>query len=266
MNRPAPHAEAEKFFDRIAEDYRQRSEGEVYNTGSLSFRRRRDIVQRIIDGTPSGGAVLDYGMGPGLFTRYSTERGCHFVGIDISARMIELAEARQIANAEYHQGDIDILSRFAGTADLVLLIGLIDYLVDPPGALRELGACVRPGGRLAVSFRNHRSLPRLLRNVSKDVWKRLRRRQRTDGEGLDTAFEAPVLERSYVPGRDLVPVLRECGFGSFQIRYLDCSPIFFQVPLPKPLWRAGVRIDELVSGWATSFMCASGVLVARKEG
>ena len=37
--------------------------------------------------------------------------------------MIELAEARQIANAEYHQGDIDILGRFAGTADLVLLIG-----------------------------------------------------------------------------------------------------------------------------------------------
>lgn len=261
MTRPNSHAEAEKFFDRIAEDYRQRSEAEVFNTSSLSFRRRRDIVNSVIDGTPEGGTVLDYGMGPGLFTQHTTDRGCKFVGIDISAKMIELAEARGIPNAEYHQGDIDILDRFAESADLVLLIGLIDYLEDPPASLSKLADCVRPGGRIAISFRNHRSLPRFLRNVSKDAWRVINSKKEAD-----TAFEAPVLERSYVPGRDLIPVLRDRGFTSHEVRYLDCSPIFFQLPLPKAIWSAGVKVDKAISGPATSPMCASGVLVATKEG
>lgn len=256
---PDPHAEAKVFFDRIADDYRRRSETAVYNVSSLSFRRRQDVVIRCLGETPAPGVVLDYGMGPAVFGPPAVERGLRYIGIDISPKMVGLAAAMNLPGAEFYEGDLALLDRFPAAADAVLLIGLIDYLAEPAAGLRQLARCVKPGGRLILSFRNHRSLPRWLRNTSKSLWRavaRARRRSET------TAFAAPVLENSFVPRRDLVPVLRGEGFREFAVHYLDCSPIFFNAPLGKTLWDFGRRLDALLAGPLTAPLCASGVLVA----
>ena len=258
VNRQHAHLTAQTFFDRIAADYTARSRTAVCYVSSLSFSRRQDIVTRLMLTTPRGGTVLDYGMGPAVFGPAATQNGLRYVGIDISAKMVELASAMKLPNSEFHVGDLDLLEKFARSADTVLLIGLIDYLEEPDLGLRKLARCVKPGGRLIMSFRNHRSVPRWLRNASKSLWRGLR----ASGCSADTAFEAPVLENSFVPSRDFVPLLQTEGFGKVQIEYLDCSPIFFNFRLPRPVWKLWKRADECFSCRALSFMCASGVLMA----
>lgn len=262
MPAPAPksHTEAEKFFDHIAEDYRARSEGRVRNVSSVSFSRRQDVVSRMMLQTPKGGTVLDYGMGPAVFGPPAVAAGLKYVGIDISHKMVELAQAMKLEGAEFHVGDLDSLASFENTADTVLLIGLIDYLEDPAEGLRRLARCVKPGGRLILSFRNHRSLPRWLRNTLKSLWVSIRGSGKSDVD--TTAFAAPVLENSFVPERDFIPLLRDAGFTQFDIGYLDCSPIFFKMPLPGPLWDIWKKMDELLSVPALSGFCASGALCA----
>ena len=254
---PKSHHEAQVFFDRIAEDYKKRSETKVYTVSSLSFRRRQDIISDLLRNTPKGGTLLDYGMGPAVFGPPAVEHGLKYVGIDISPVMVQMAKDMNLPNAEYHIGDLELLKNFRNKADTVLLIGLIDYLEDPEEGLRQLARCVKPGGRLIVSFRNHRSVPRFLRNASKAVWGALRSNKKNV-----TAFEAPVLENSFVPQRDFIPLLKEEGFASFDVRYLDCSPVFFKLPLPKPIWHVWKKADEILSCPALSFMCASGGLMA----
>lgn len=257
---PRSHSEAEKFFDHIAEDYRARSEGRIRNVSSVSFSRRQDVVSRMMLQTPKGGTVLDYGMGPAVFGPPAVAAGLRYVGIDISSKMVELAQAMKLTGAEFHLGDLDSLAKFESTADTVLLIGLIDYLEDPAEGLRRLARCVKPSGRIILSFRNHNSVPRWLRNTLKASWVALRGEGKSDKD--TTAFAAPVLENSFVPERDFIPLLRETGFTQFDIGYLDCSPIFFKMPLPGPLWDIWKKMDELFSGPALAWMCASGVLCA----
>jgi SAM-dependent methyltransferase len=255
---PKSHQEAQKFFDAIAEDYRKRSEQAVYNISSLSFRRRQDIVNQLLLQVPQGGTVLDYGMGPAVFGPTAASRGLHYIGVDISEKMVKLARDMNLPDAEFHVGDLDLLGGFKEAADTVLLIGLVDYLDSPMDGLRALSACVRPGGQLVMSFRNHRSIPRVLRNSSKVVWSKVAGSKKRNS----TAFEAPVLENSFVPSRDFIPALQSIGFTKFIVHYLDCSPFFFNFPLPKAVWWGARKVDALLSRNILSFMCASGVLVA----
>lgn len=257
-DQPHPHEAAQEFFDKIALDYSARSKTAVCNVSSLSFSRRQDIVTRLMLMTAQDGTVLDYGMGPAVFGPPAVQNGLRYIGVDISPRMVELANKMNLPNSEFHVGDLSLLNRFVNSADTVLLIGLIDYLEQPEAGLRKLARCVKAGGRLILSFRNHRSLPRLLRNSAKRIWRTVRPPKRQPG----TAFESSVLENSFVPHRDFVPLLQSEGFANFQTVYLDCSPIFFNMPLPRPIWKLWKRGDELFSGRAFSWMCASGVMMA----
>jgi SAM-dependent methyltransferase len=258
MATPESHAQAEKFFDQIAEDYRKRSEGQVWNVSSLSFARRQELVTKLLNLTPEGGTLLDYGMGPAVFGPPAAARKLRYVGIDISQKMVDLAIGMNLPNAEYHVGDLSVLERFHADADTVLLIGLIDYLEHPEEGLKALASCVKPGGRIILSFRNHRSFPRLLRNGAKAAYRAVR----GERKGADTAFAAPVLERSFVPQRDFVPLLRAAGFTQFSVDYLDASPVFWKMPLPKWLWHFWKKMDAVFARRSLSFLCASGVLMA----
>jgi SAM-dependent methyltransferase len=258
MATPESHTQAEKFFDQIAEDYRKRSEGQVWNVSSLSFARRQELVTKLLNLTPEGGTLLDYGMGPAVFGPPAVARKLRYVGLDISQKMIDLAVAMKLPNSEFHQGDLSLLEKFQGAADTVLLIGLIDYLEHPEEGLKALAKAVKPGGRIILSFRNHRSFPRLLRNGAKAAYRAVK----GEKAGAETAFAAPVLERSFVPGRDFIPLLREAGFTEFKTHYLDSSPIFWKMPLPKWLWHVWKKGDAVFSQPWLSFLCASGVLMA----
>ena len=150
---------------------------------------------------------------------------------------------------------------YGNQKDLVLAIGLIDYLEDVPAGISRLAACVRPGGTLILSFRNRYSLPRFLRDVSKKI---LRGFSNGSSRANDKAFFAQVHEKSFDLNSQLAPRLASLGFSGFDAHYFNCSPFFFNFPMPKLLWRVWYEIDQRLARSSTRFLCSGGVVVGTK--
>jgi SAM-dependent methyltransferase len=198
-------------------------------------------------------------MGPAVFAPACLDAGLEYVGIDISPVMVERARALRLRGVTYHVGDLHALAAYEGQMDGVLAVGLVDYLEDPRRGLEALARCVRPGGVLIVSFRNRRSLPRLLRDSARALARPWRRRTH------HKAFLGLVHERSFDASSQLVPALQGLGYDRFDTAYFNCSPCFFDFPLPAWLWRRWLRWDAALAAPATRHLCSGGVLCARKR-
>jgi SAM-dependent methyltransferase len=111
-----------------------------------------------------GQRVLDVGCGPGRHAHALARRGIEVVGIDISARFIELASAAGSVGARFERMDARRL-RFDAEFDAAISLcqgafGLTggpaaDGLapsIDPDAVVLDgMARSVRPGGRIAVS-------------------------------------------------------------------------------------------------------------------
>jgi cyclopropane fatty-acyl-phospholipid synthase-like methyltransferase len=63
-------------------------------------------LDRLLDGVPPGGTILDVGCGTGEpIARYLIASGCSVVGVDSAASMIGMCRAR-FPDAEWHVGDM----------------------------------------------------------------------------------------------------------------------------------------------------------------
>jgi demethylmenaquinone methyltransferase / 2-methoxy-6-polyprenyl-1,4-benzoquinol methylase len=124
----------------------------------LSFgqdpRWRRFLVSRVEVGPED--TVLDVATGTAAVAIELTRRtGCHVVGLDQSAEMLEAGrrriEAARLADRiELVPGIAEQLpfggASFAG----VTFTYLLRYVEDPAGTMRELARVVRPGGTIAM--------------------------------------------------------------------------------------------------------------------
>lgn len=100
-----------------------------------------------------GSRVLDVGCGPGRHAHALAARGVEVVGIDISARFVELAAAEASA-ARFARADARRLPLPAGSFDAVVSLcqggfGLVPG--EDADVVDEMARVLRPGGRLAVS-------------------------------------------------------------------------------------------------------------------
>jgi SAM-dependent methyltransferase len=256
------HINARALFDKTADDYQQRSERCIYNSSSLIFQRRIDIVKEFIDRLPAAANVLDYGMGAAVFGPACVSRGMHYIGLDISPEMVNRAQAMQLLNSEFVVGDLESLRFYRRRMDGVLAIGLLDYLEEPMPGIEALADCVKPNGHIVLSFRNRWSVPRILRDVSKAIVRTFRRSKPDDTR----AFFANVHERPFDFRTELQPKLASLGFDSVEVRYFNCSPVFFNFPVPERLWQRWYRWDRRWSIPAARGMCSGGVLIARRIG
>ena len=258
---PPSHEAAKEYFDRTADQYSERAQAQTSDLSSLIFARRRETVLELLDESGARGTLLDFGMGPAVFAPDIVDRGFEFIGVDISPEMVARAEALGLPRASYVVGDLDSLADFRGRADVVLAIGLIDYLEDPVDGLRKLADCLKPGGVLIVSFRNGAALNTHLRRLAKSVWRTFFKRARWRA---DSAFVAEVHEKPFTPAV-LEQPLRELGFGEFAVRYHSANPgLFVSVPLPPGIWQRWRRLDRAASRRAPRVLCDAGVLRATK--
>jgi SAM-dependent methyltransferase len=258
------HRQAQRLFDDTADYYVRRSSGAVRNFSALIFQRRISIVESFIRQlTKPGDQVLDYGMGPAVFGPCCTKAGLPYLGVDVSPEMVNIAKRANLPNSKFIVGDLETLADFEGQMDLVLAIGLIDYLEDMPAGIARLAACVKPGGHLVVSFRNRYSVPSLLRDFSKVV---LRPLAKNSPQAQQKAFFAKVHEKSVDVNSQLLPQFEKLGFGNAKTQYFNCSPFFFNFPMPRLIWRPWLALDERMAGSLTRWMCSGGVVAVRRPG
>ncbi|MCT2592919.1 methyltransferase domain-containing protein [Streptomyces sp. N2-109] len=99
--------------------------------------------------------VLDVGCGAGRTTRLAAARAAHgwATGLDLSAPMLtrasESAREEGVANATFERGDAQTKQFEPGTFDVMISRYGVMYFADPVAAFTNIGAALRPGGRMA---------------------------------------------------------------------------------------------------------------------
>ena len=117
------------------------------------FRRRRLALETVRSYTQP--RVLDVGCGSGRIAELALEAGAaDYVGIDFAEEMIELSRARlqryderaKLILGEFLQAEIP------GRFDVVLALGLFDYLPEPHRFARRMFELCAEGGAMVGSF------------------------------------------------------------------------------------------------------------------
>jgi ubiquinone/menaquinone biosynthesis C-methylase UbiE len=94
---------------------------------------------------PPGSRVVDLGCGSGVFTNVLQRRGYRCAGIDISPKLITIAQTK-FPDIEFAEGDVEHLAFQEDSFDGVLLSGLVHHLPDPSRCAAEVFRILRPGG------------------------------------------------------------------------------------------------------------------------
>ena len=164
------------YFDDIAGSFRARY------AASPAFQQRRSLflevgraaLARVAPATLAQAVTqkplcLDLGCGPGVIALAlaGAQPGFRVLGVDSSSAMI--AEAQALANGtdcEFRCGDLlGFLRGCEGLQQkpaLILCSSVLEYLDDPAEVIRISARLLAPGGTLAISFPNLRSLLRRL--------------------------------------------------------------------------------------------------------
>ena len=117
------------------------------------FRRRQLAVETVQ--SYSKPSVLDVGCGSGRIGEFVLEAGAtRYLGIDFSTPMVELARAR-LERFGDRVGLIDhdfLTAPIEGAFDVVLAVGLFDYLPNPEAFVQRMFDHCAPGGAVVGSF------------------------------------------------------------------------------------------------------------------
>ncbi len=117
------------------------------------FRRRQLAVDTVRSyGSP---AVLDVGCGSGRIGEFVLKAGASsYVGVDFSEPMIELARARlaPFSGRVTLLTDDFLAATIARPFDVILALGLFDYLPNPEQFAARMFELCAPGGAVVGSF------------------------------------------------------------------------------------------------------------------
>ena len=119
-------------------------------------RRLADYMPGLAAALKPGLAVLDVGCGPGTITADVAEAVApgRVVGVDPEQSSVDkaaaLAAERGIANAEFHVGTAYQLPFDPGTFDIAYAHAVLEWLLEPIAAIREMARVCRRGAQIAV--------------------------------------------------------------------------------------------------------------------
>jgi ArsR family transcriptional regulator len=98
--------------------------------------------------------IADLGAGEGAFTLLLAERAKKVIGVDSSARMIEVgreeALRHEIKNVEFRLGDMEEIPIGDAEVDLVFFSQSLHHALHPERAVDEAARILAPGGRIVI--------------------------------------------------------------------------------------------------------------------
>lgn len=141
----SPHKVAvAAFFDRVA-PHRER----WIRKNSAYYADDRRFMRFVV---PPGARILELGCGTGnLLASLAPSRG---VGVDLSARMVDMARASH-PQFEFHVGDVEnraVLDRLGGPFDIIILSDTIGWLDDCETTLAALRDLCTTETRLVLAY------------------------------------------------------------------------------------------------------------------
>jgi SAM-dependent methyltransferase len=152
---PAPQRVRNRFttkarqFDDLYEDERPL----VRLTRPGLFRRRELAVETVR--AYDQPTVLDVGCGSGRIGEFVLEAGAsRYVGVDFSEPMIDMSRSRLSRFADNTELIVDdfLTAPLTGPFDVILAVGLFDYLPEPHRFTRRMFELCAPGGCVVGSF------------------------------------------------------------------------------------------------------------------
>lgn len=139
-----------QFFNSIAEDWDQLAKdvlGDYDLPGAITA-----LVQK-------GATAADLGCGTGEVLERMLPVAGEIIGVDGSARMLDLARRRFAADASrisLRIGDLEHLPLRDGEADFIAINMVLHHIVVPGSALEEARRVLKKGGRLVITdFDSH---------------------------------------------------------------------------------------------------------------
>jgi ubiquinone/menaquinone biosynthesis C-methylase UbiE len=123
-------------------------------------RARRAIAYVDHTGLPPGAAVLEIGCGPGVITTAMARKGFMVSAIDSLEEMAErtkaVANLSGVGSRVFTQvGNINSVPFANAAFELVVVIGVSEWLVSLTHPLQEISRVLKPGGYLIISADNN---------------------------------------------------------------------------------------------------------------
>lgn len=136
------------LFDTISDRYVKKDLTRTSRAARAHRLRQTLALLPVSDAKPR---ILEVGCGAGFSATYLKGLYARYVGVDYSARLIDLARRHNTGpDVEFvcaHLEELQTVERF----DLVLMIGVLHHLTDPAAALAGLGRWLTPGGAVIVN-------------------------------------------------------------------------------------------------------------------
>jgi 2-polyprenyl-6-hydroxyphenyl methylase/3-demethylubiquinone-9 3-methyltransferase len=132
-------------FNRVRCDF-------IQATIARTFHRSIDAP-----GAFDGIDILDVGCGGGLICEPLAAAGGRVVGVDATARNIEIAKRHLAGGAlhvDYRHGTARSALHGAETFDVVLNLEVVEHVADPAQLMADCAARLRPGGMMFVATLN----------------------------------------------------------------------------------------------------------------
>lgn len=148
-------AEKINFYNSWAENYDQDVAVLDYSAPSHAA----NSIASHFSGDRGAAVVLDVACGTGLVAKQMRRHGFgHFVGIDGSEAMLELAkETGLYQNLKQSMlGEEPLPVQWAGLFDVVVIVGALSVGQVPVCAVRELCKSTKPGGYVCMTTRSNR--------------------------------------------------------------------------------------------------------------
>lgn len=206
-----------EYFDKIAHRY-----DEWYKTkvGGYVDRTEKKLVFSMIK--TKHGDALDLGCGTGNYTLELYKRGFQVVGVDISRRMLKIAQ-KKLPNVKFIKANAYSLPFEDNTFDLVLSVTMLEFIHEPEKVLSEVYRVLKPGGEAVIGTMNGKSMWFIFKRM-KSLF-------------VETAYR---YARFYTP-KELENLMKNAGFKETESRGIIYLPSFF------PFVNISERLDEKFS-------------------
>lgn len=232
MHDEAVEKKVRRRYDDRADYYQHLYEGHDWHAHYLKTRLEH---VRALRPHLQGTRVLEVGCGPAMLAAELVEHGCTYYGVDLSEGMIQRCRERlgHLAEVHFSVGTVRQLDVADAAFDVVLCLGVLEYVRDEQAAVREMARVLDRGGWLILSGNNKWS-PRNLWN--RLVYRRFIRPQRQ------------TIVKPYHAVSEYEQRLRTVGCVVRKVRYFDYS--LLPTPLPE-------RYPDVARSISRRFECLS---------